>query len=586
MKVRLLLLVFLLLGFTAFRADAQPVQATYGSFCTMWDSTFRVSEQGLPMTMVPSGITVPEFQSMWVLTYPRLSSFTTDAAFAKPITYGPLRDLVTDLVFPAIRRDFFDKTEKMISEFHRFGVPRFDSLEAIARGKAFFFIEVADTVSQVVLDSVAAIAPRSPIIMLTSVETTVGDTAIGLLRILNNPISVRTWRTTFSSSPGFANIDTMFGSSGFGVQFRQTNNAPETYTAGGGITGEGVTLPDFEVANFPVVPTNAGTFAVLSENASIADSVGGRLAWSHMGRYKSYSRFDVTQDDTITIADPARGTQHLLRGTVPPLAHLGDVNRNGLLDPDDAPILLQEALFGDGVPRVVSRVNAIARAANGTLKVYIVEDTASAVVTASIRFEGDLGDASRLACAVRFNADVVSIIAANFDVAVNPYISGQFIRTGMARVLMYPQTMREGGFITAQFERKAVGDAGISIEPLVGDNFLSFGENVKVEYLTSAPEEKGTLPDRFELGQNYPNPFNPGTTIEYAVPQAGFVDLTVYNILGQPVRTLVHEEKAAGRYAAVFDGNDTDGKKLSSGTYFYQIRATGFKETKRMMLIR
>lgn len=587
MNVRLLLMFFLTMGFTVFRAHAQPVKATVGSFCGMWDSTFRVGEQNVSLAKVPAGITIPAFQRMWALTHPRLSTFTTDASFGGPMTYGRFRDLVSDLVFQAIKRDFFDKTERMITEFKRYGFPRVDSVEAIARGRTFFFIELSDTVSQVVLDTIAAIAPRSPIVMLSSVETTVGDTVTGTLRILNNPTSVLTWRATFSSSSGFANIDSMFGVNGFGVQFQQTNAAPEVYTAGGVRVDEGITLSDFDVARFPVVPSAAGGFAVFMENAGIADSVGDRLAWPHMGRYRSYSRFDVTQDDTITIADAARASFYVLRGIIPPLLRLGDVNSNGFLDPDDVFDILTEALFGDGVPRIVPRVHATAEAAHGVLEVVTSEDSVTGDVTVVLRFTGDCGDAKRLASRVSFNANAFAVSDITFEMPLIPQnISGQYVEGGAVHLLMYPQTMKAGTFVTLELSRKGVGEASISVEPLVGDNLFSFGENVEVKYLTSAPEERGTLPEQFELGQNYPNPFNPGTKIEYVVLLSGSVDLTVYNILGQPVRTLVRDEKAAGRYTAFFDGNDDDGKKLSSGTYFYQIRATGFKETKRMTLIR
>ena len=96
-----------------------------------------------------------------------------------------------------------------------------------------------------------------------------------------------------------------------------------------------------------------------------------------------------------------------------------------------------------------------------------------------------------------------------------------------------------------------------------------------------------TLPATFALADNFPNPFNPATTIQYALPQAADVELTVYNVVGQPVRTLVAEHQSAGRYAVEWDATDDSGHSLSSGMYFYRLQAGGeFREVKKMLLLK
>jgi len=84
--------------------------------------------------------------------------------------------------------------------------------------------------------------------------------------------------------------------------------------------------------------------------------------------------------------------------------------------------------------------------------------------------------------------------------------------------------------------------------------------------------EKDKVPKQFRLHQNYPNPFNPTTTIEYDLPQAGFVELTVHNVLGREIRRLVHHKKTAGRFSVQWDGRDDLGEPASSGVYFYRIK--------------
>ena len=83
------------------------------------------------------------------------------------------------------------------------------------------------------------------------------------------------------------------------------------------------------------------------------------------------------------------------------------------------------------------------------------------------------------------------------------------------------------------------------------------------------------------LVRQFPNPFNPTTTIVYTVPKTGRVSLIVYNVRGQKVATLLDGEKAAGTYEIHFNA-----KGLSSGTYFYSFSGDGFKETRKMVLLR
>ncbi|QQS37774.1 MAG: T9SS type A sorting domain-containing protein [Ignavibacteriales bacterium] len=89
------------------------------------------------------------------------------------------------------------------------------------------------------------------------------------------------------------------------------------------------------------------------------------------------------------------------------------------------------------------------------------------------------------------------------------------------------------------------------------------------------------IPEKFELSQNYPNPFNPATTISYSIPVKADVTIKVFDILGNEVHTLVNESKDAGNYSINFNASD-----LSSGVYFYNIKAGKFNETKKMALIK
>lgn len=99
--------------------------------------------------------------------------------------------------------------------------------------------------------------------------------------------------------------------------------------------------------------------------------------------------------------------------------------------------------------------------------------------------------------------------------------------------------------------------------------------------IVSVYESQKQLPSVPVLYQNYPNPFNSSTTIQYDLPQRTKVDLTVYDVLGRNVTTLVKETQEAGRYRVAFDvGN------LSSGVYFYRLLTSEFLDVKKFILLR
>jgi flagellar hook assembly protein FlgD len=92
--------------------------------------------------------------------------------------------------------------------------------------------------------------------------------------------------------------------------------------------------------------------------------------------------------------------------------------------------------------------------------------------------------------------------------------------------------------------------------------------------------------EKFYLAQNYPNPFNPSTTIEYVVSQAGEYELSVYNLLGQKIRTLLSSQLTAGDYRAQWDGRNDTGQKVGSGIYFYRLSGKNLTLTRKMVLMR
>ncbi len=106
--------------------------------------------------------------------------------------------------------------------------------------------------------------------------------------------------------------------------------------------------------------------------------------------------------------------------------------------------------------------------------------------------------------------------------------------------------------------------------------------------LSSAADDEitGALPRQYNLAQNYPNPFNPTTTIAFTLPKSAHVRLTVFNSLGQQIRTLADKYLSAGTHTVDWDGLDSDGSRAASGIYYYRIVTDDYSQSKEMILVK
>jgi hypothetical protein len=100
------------------------------------------------------------------------------------------------------------------------------------------------------------------------------------------------------------------------------------------------------------------------------------------------------------------------------------------------------------------------------------------------------------------------------------------------------------------------------------------------------PGDGGVIPKELTLAQNRPNPFSPATEIRYGLPKTGRVELTVYNVSGQVVKTLLDGDQPAGNWRVAWDGTDARGHRVADGVYFYSLKSGGRSLTKRMVVLR
>ena len=130
-------------------------------------------------------------------------------------------------------------------------------------------------------------------------------------------------------------------------------------------------------------------------------------------------------------------------------------------------------------------------------------------------------------------------------------------------------------------------DDGFILTGVADINLKSYLLIIKTDSLFNAPlitnisNISESSKDNFELYQNYPNPFNPITRINYTIQNQGAVLLRIYDITGREIKTLVNEVKSPGKYTVDFNGSN-----LASGVYFYKLEINGYRETKRMLLLK
>ena len=190
---------------------------------------------------------------------------------------------------------------------------------------------------------------------------------------------------------------------------------------------------------------------------------------------------------------------------------------------------------------------------------------------------------------VQYEADKLEFVQARTDQPLGgselaaPQVLAD--EAGVLTVVAYGDEVAEGEVVLSLVFRPTTEIENTVIEITDSETYDNeFGFN---RLALPAPVQLQTRPAVFALANNYPNPFNPATTIKYSLPQAADVELTVYNVMGQVVRTLVAEHQSAGRYVVEWDATNDSGHSLSSGMYFYRLAAGGeFLETKKMLLLK
>lgn len=370
-------------------------------------------------------------------------------------------------------------------------------------------------------------------------------------------------------------------------------------------------LTTFDMLPFPnfvtVVPDiPAGQFKEIMENAvSRVESVSGRFAqisgftmvWNPEGTPQELDENgNVTRRGTrvvdITLDS---GTKIVVNGRVVPGAPDIHVATIDFL-----------ARGGDQYPYRSARFTRLGVTYQQAL-VNFIQEGLDGQITASAYPEGGQGRITTgrpmsVAGSGTKNRSVLNVVLTrNGQPVADAMVAFSRSVSGRASEYQWKGTTDAGGRVTIEIRSDSPGGvSGYYLARAVdtGGNVISTWGSIPInggrEVTLSLPaggrarveSERMLAPQALVLRPNAPNPFNPSTQIAYQIPEAGQVNLTVYNILGQQIRVLMQDHQAPGRYRVTWDGRDAFGRDVSSGVYFYRLTHPGGVLTRRMLLMK
>ena len=315
---------------------------------------------------------------------------------------------------------------------------------------------------------------------------------------------------------------------------------------------------------------------------------------------------DLNMDETITPGDALCAFKIYLNGGTPPPGecdtecsiYSADANCNGDITPGDALIIFQAYLNGLQPPLECPPKTEIAlekKLTELTLNLAAVNGVPGEEIVVPINVDNPQG-LNAYGLDLGYPKELLSFIKVSPTNLTKGWqaVAGKENVPGVVTVGGFNpkpiSTSKPGALATVTFKVKetAAGVGDLWLLNLTDDvaeaavNSGGFSTIVNGVRMIGGPE----VPTSYALEQNYPNPFNMETEIVYQIPEAGYVNLMIYNALGHKIRTLVSHKQSAGRYAARWDGRDEQGREITSGVYIYRLETSKFNDVKKMLLIK
>lgn len=355
-----------------------------------------------------------------------------------------------------------------------------------------------------------------------------------------------------------------------------------TVKAKGFISGRSDTLRLFNGSTANITPTfGSDALGALSPATPLAALRGG----------------DATGDNQIDIADANLiFSRWNLTPSSPTFVRDADFNKDNVINSLD--LVLVTTNFGNdgyGAPPVFKRTSAAGDNSSALVELEGVEEVekwwAGRTFEVKAKATG-MQDVAGYGFTLSYDPEKVKPLGDSQAVT-----EGGIFKANPRGSLFYQQV--QPGVITVGASRisrewSASGEAELAVIRFValgddpGQLEIVSGDLVNSDFrgVSMRVKKAQALPMVAALHQNYPNPFNPSTEIRFELPTARDVKLTIYNQVGQSIRTLVDRRMKAGAYALKWDGTDNAGQGVASGVYFYSIEAGDFSQIRKMTLVK
>jgi len=296
-----------------------------------------------------------------------------------------------------------------------------------------------------------------------------------------------------------------------------------------------------------------------------------------------YAPGDADFDSDTDINDVLTVVDFVLEEDYPTVDELRnvDVNMDGNINISDI-IMMVDIIFGTTTARLVDFDP------NEVAYVDLKPDYSFSILNLEIDYNSPIRG---MEFELNYNPELVDIQTPYLiDTQGNVMISSNMVAEGTKKVIV---TDMQGKTI------EPVGDVYLSIPFLFKGSNYDVGQveidNINVagfagdliDYVSrSAISDVKLIPSDFLLQQNFPNPFNPSTEIRFDLPEEGHVELSVFNMQGQKVRTLESGIMTPGYHAIIWNGTNNNGSRVSTGMYFYSIQTNKFQAVRKMLFLK
>ncbi|MCK4417019.1 MAG: T9SS type A sorting domain-containing protein, partial [Candidatus Latescibacteria bacterium] len=260
-----------------------------------------------------------------------------------------------------------------------------------------------------------------------------------------------------------------------------------------------------------------------------------------------------------------------------------DLSGNGKVWTEDFTIFVGQFGKTAGAAKAIASAEGVNTGASAALGI----SREGAAITVDVSVEG-LTELASYGLMVSFDSEALQFLGASEGNLLRSNALFATIPTKAGEVWMLngqPEAVSTNDGLLSQLHFRALNDQAIGSAIRV-DALDLFDRDASLNSVATQGLEVTVAPEKFALLQNYPNPGNPSTVISYTLAKNSKVNLTVYNTLGQVVRTLVDGHQTANIYQVVWDARNDSGREVASGVYFYRLVAGKFNATKRLIVLK